>query len=72
MTGKILIRKIQKLDITGQEILTADKVGVRLNVVCSYRITDPERLVKILDGAWPALHLRPAGAQGVCGPVPAG
>ena len=43
--------KIQQLDITGQEILTADKVGVRLNVVCSYRITDPERLVKMVDGA---------------------
>ena len=47
VTGKIFNMKIQQLDITGQEILTADKVGVRLNVVCSYRITDPERLVKI-------------------------
>ncbi len=51
VTGKIFNMKIQQLDITGQEILTADKVGVRLNVVCSYRITDPERLVKIVDGA---------------------
>ena len=51
VTGKIFNMKIQQLDITGQEILTADKVGVRLNVVCSYRITDPERLVKMVDGA---------------------
>lgn len=33
--------RVQQLDITGQEILTADKVGLRINFVCSYQITDP-------------------------------
>lgn len=33
--------RIQQLEVPGQEILTADKVGVRLNFVCTYRITDP-------------------------------
>lgn len=37
---KIFNMKIQQLDISGQEILTADKVGVRLNVVMNYRITN--------------------------------
>ncbi len=32
--------RLQQLTITGQEILTKDKVSVRLNFVCSYRITD--------------------------------
>ena len=36
--------KIQQLEIGGQEILTADKVSVRLNVTVNYRITEPERL----------------------------
>lgn len=50
VTCKIFNLKIQQLEISGQEILTADKVGVRLNVICSYRITDPERLVRLVDG----------------------
>lgn len=33
--------RMQELQLTGQEILTKDRVGVRLNFVCSYRITDP-------------------------------
>ena len=51
VTCKIFNMKIQQLDISGQEILTADKVGIRLNVICNYRITDPERLVEMVDGA---------------------
>lgn len=30
----------RELSLNGQEILTKDKVGVRLNFVCSYRVTD--------------------------------
>lgn len=41
--------KIQQLEISGQEILTADKVSVRLNVTVNYRITEPERLVSMMD-----------------------
>ena len=65
--------KIQQLDISGQEILTADKVAVRLNIICNYRITNPEKLVQTVEGvASPALYLCPAEAAGVCGAVQAG
>lgn len=34
---------LQQEELNGQEILTKDRVGVRLNFVCSYRVTDPLR-----------------------------
>jgi len=37
--------RAQHLDIAGQEILTADKVSLRINFVCTYRITDAVRIV---------------------------
>ena len=37
------MRTIQ-MEVPGQEILTLDKVGLRVNFVCLYRITDPVRL----------------------------
>ena len=37
--------RIQQLDITGQEILTADKVSLRINFVCTYKITDAVKIV---------------------------
>ena len=37
--------RTQELEINGQEILTADKVSLRINFVCSYRITDAVKLV---------------------------
>lgn len=33
--------RMQQLEISGQEILTADKVSLRLNFVCMYKIIDP-------------------------------
>jgi regulator of protease activity HflC (stomatin/prohibitin superfamily) len=33
-----------QIELTGQEILTLDKVGIRVNFVCSFRITDPLKL----------------------------
>ena len=44
------------LDISGQEIMTADKVTLRLNALVAYRITDPLRSVIEVDGATPALY----------------
>lgn len=64
VTCKIFNMKIQQLDISGQEILTADKVSVRLNVICSYRIVNPEKLALQVEGAasqlytWVQLKLR--------------
>lgn len=40
VTCKVIDMKVQQLEINGQEILTLDKVGIRLNIVCNYKITD--------------------------------
>ena len=32
--------RLTQMNITGQEILTADKVSLRINFVCNYRVTD--------------------------------
>jgi regulator of protease activity HflC (stomatin/prohibitin superfamily) len=48
--------KEQVLDISGQEIMTADKVTLRLNALVAYRITDPLRSVTAVDGASQALY----------------
>ena len=37
------MRTVQ-MEVPGQEILTLDKVGLRVNFVCQYRVTDPVRL----------------------------
>jgi hypothetical protein len=44
------------LDISGQEIMTADKVTLRLNAQVAYRITDPLRSVTAVDNASQALY----------------
>jgi len=44
------------LDISGQEIMTADKVTLRMNALIAYRITDPLRSVTEVDGAHQALY----------------
>jgi regulator of protease activity HflC (stomatin/prohibitin superfamily) len=46
----------QVLDISGQEIMTADKVTLRLNALVAYRITDPLRSVSETDAAGQALY----------------
>ena len=40
-----------QIDISGQEILTSDKVALRVNFVCSYRIMDPEGMSAKLKNA---------------------
>ena len=37
--------RTQQLDIAGQEILTADKISLRINFVCAYKITDAVKIV---------------------------
>lgn len=44
------------LDISGQEIMTADKVTLRLNALVGYRITDPLRSVMEVEGAAQTLY----------------
>lgn len=37
----------QQMDLIGQEIMTEDKVTLRLNFVCQYKIVDPLRVLEI-------------------------
>ncbi|MDE6853160.1 MAG: slipin family protein [Lachnospiraceae bacterium] len=45
VTYQIVDLKWREMAITGQEILTRDKIGIRLNVVCEYRIVDAEAVL---------------------------
>lgn len=44
VSHKIVDMRIQQLDIGGQEILTTDKVSLRINFVYSYKVKDPVKL----------------------------
>lgn len=46
----------QVLDVTGQEIMTADKVTLRLNAVLTYRITDPVKMIETVRDASGSLY----------------
>ncbi len=42
--------RLQTLEIPGQEILTRDKVSLRVNVLAEYRVTDPARAAAAVNG----------------------
>ena len=44
------------LDIAGQEIMTADKVTLRMNAVVTYRVVDARQAVSTVDDARQALY----------------
>jgi regulator of protease activity HflC (stomatin/prohibitin superfamily) len=44
------------LDVAGQEIMTADKVTLRLNALVTYRVADPKLAVTVTDDARQALY----------------
>ncbi|WP_019913337.1 slipin family protein [Paenibacillus sp. HW567] len=44
---KIIDLRQQQMDMTGQEMLTEDKVSLRLNFVCQYSIVNPQRTLAI-------------------------
>jgi regulator of protease activity HflC (stomatin/prohibitin superfamily) len=44
------------LDISGQEIMTADKVTLRLNAIVSYKVVDALKFVSEVEGAAQALY----------------
>lgn len=49
---KLLDLRVQNIDVSGQEILTKDRVSLRINLSASYRITNPETVVlKLKDYA---------------------
>jgi regulator of protease activity HflC (stomatin/prohibitin superfamily) len=44
------------LDVAGQEIMTADKVTLRLNALVTYRVTDARLSVSVVEDAKQALY----------------
>ena len=49
--------RLTQMNVTGQEILTADKVSVRVNFVCNYRVTDFVRILSEIDDYEEQMHV---------------
>ncbi len=49
--------RLTQLNITGQEIMTQDKVAVRINFVCNYRITDYVKILTEIDDYLEQMHV---------------
>lgn len=47
VTVKNVDLRQQQIDMTGQEIMTEDKITLRLNFVCHYKIIDPLKVIEI-------------------------
>jgi hypothetical protein len=43
-------------DVAGQEVLTADRVTIRVNIAANYRVTDPVKAASAVDNFTEALH----------------
>ncbi len=48
--------RTMQIEISKQEILTADKVGLRINFVVSYRVTDAEKIVTVTQNAGASIY----------------
>ncbi len=49
--------RLTQMTITGQEILTADKVSLRINFVCHYRVTDFVKIESEINDFTEQLHV---------------
>ncbi len=54
---KYIDTRLTQMDITGQEILSQDKVSLRINLNCNYRITDFEKIFTDIDDFTEQLHV---------------
>ena len=52
----VIDTRLTEKNITGQEILTKDKVSVRINCVCSYRVADYVKIETEVDNYSEQLH----------------
>jgi regulator of protease activity HflC (stomatin/prohibitin superfamily) len=50
------MRQLQ-LDMSGQEIMTKDKISLRVNFVCQYRIIDPEKALNMIKNYQEQLYI---------------
>ena len=61
ITYCVLDMKQKEMDILGQEILTKDKIGIRMNVACMYKIRDAvefvSRISDLKGQLYPAVQL---------------
>lgn len=57
VTADYVDTRLTRLAITGQEILSKDKVSLRINFVCNYRITDYTKVLTEIDDHEEQLHL---------------
>jgi hypothetical protein len=49
--------RLTQMEITGQEIMTQDKVSLRINFVCNYRITDCVKILTEIDDYAEQIHV---------------
>lgn len=49
--------RLTQMNITGQEILTQDKVSLRINFVCTYRVTDYVKIQTEIDDFAEQMHV---------------
>ncbi|MCI8517739.1 MAG: slipin family protein [Hungatella sp.] len=45
---RVVDLKVRPLEITGQEILTADRIGVRINLMCTYKVVEPRVMIETI------------------------
>jgi regulator of protease activity HflC (stomatin/prohibitin superfamily) len=66
---KIVDTRQHALDVTGQEVLTRDRVSIRVNLVARYRVTDPVKAVSLVKDYADALYraLQHAFRQSISG-----
>lgn len=53
---KVIDQKWQALDVTGQELLTRDRVTIRINIAVEYRVIDPVKAVTEVKDFTDALY----------------
>ena len=46
LTVKVIDVRQQSLDVPGQEVLTKDRVSIRVNIAADYQVTDPVKAVR--------------------------
>lgn len=49
--------RLTQMNITGQEMLTADKVSLRINFVCNYRVTDYVKILTEVNNFEEQMHV---------------
>lgn len=54
---RLIDMRLSQMNISGQEMLTLDKVTVRINFYCDYRITDPIRIMTEIDDFKEHIHI---------------